>query len=917
MTSRNFTKIKETYAKRFSILTTRILELESTQVPWSRNVSARVNPVLTKDKYDIIVENKDKLLNDSYINAESHYFLYIKSPIGRKQIKLISEELRLSHKNIKQKNKIKRNKKKIKITKNEQNSEDENFEKKDQNFSNSKMSLRVRTKVQYLHHRLSRPCWISDRTYDPHFLGILDPVRFQTPENRMMNNQVSCNFRDFESLLNPLALRIPSNSMPEIRKKLDPDKLEEIELDPLLLFVENDEIKKYYSIIQAIKNGMKNIFRGIFGRKYVNEAREVLLLATRRKVRDQLDLLINCYLSQNREGNVNVSACGENNLEFVNTQSKTLLSQPQPLPLSLPQTVSTMLNRTPHTQKQIHTLPLQDMDSTLALNLVRARLLSELAETTLIRNNTEQNILRKNRFSNWWFHKYYNHILEQKMMIRALRDCSDSIKILHISDKKRSKFFMNFSNDPICEENVPSASFSPKNIPENLIAAGNVSGDTSVNEVRKSVTNTVLTPPPVLSINELEKLKNEELIVLLVIYLFDTNCFGDLSEDEVFGIMRFMDRTFQKNKIIGTFPGIDQHRISYRQVAFYFKEKFGNDIVQNNEKSRWNFLLFSTRKERIQFDSKAVRNSAQYLFNLKLKENGTIYTRNIIENYWRTFNTQPGVLTESDINLTMNSDLVVNTTIDEGARSVCVINSDIDDEENEQNDRNEAVLLSRVQLLSMKQIDLLLKTKHGKIQLKTDIHKIQEFNHTLLSDSTNIKDYLQFSFQIFSLETSYLLVTELPHIIKFCINILLLQPNKNISIILDIIKNIQCKQDLSWLCEEDVIELFSPMFSPPQTKKKNLKYYFCCIFDNFAKNVLKNVLQEYAVTGMKARARQTAVLIAMEIDCDMTETLARINILQNRNIRKKNFTESVNTEIEVDSRYYLELKTGKYYFLKS
>ena len=39
-----------------------------------------------------------------------------------------------------------------------------------------------------------------------------------------------------------------------------------------------------------------------------------------------------------------------------------------------------------------------------------------------------------------------------------------------------------------------------------------------------------------------------------------------------------MDRTFQKNKIIGTFPGIDQHRISYRQVAFYFKEKFKNDI---------------------------------------------------------------------------------------------------------------------------------------------------------------------------------------------------------------------------------------------------------------------------------------------------------------------------------------------------
>ena len=28
-----------------------------------------MNPVLTKDKYDIIIENKDKLLKNSYINA--------------------------------------------------------------------------------------------------------------------------------------------------------------------------------------------------------------------------------------------------------------------------------------------------------------------------------------------------------------------------------------------------------------------------------------------------------------------------------------------------------------------------------------------------------------------------------------------------------------------------------------------------------------------------------------------------------------------------------------------------------------------------------------------------------------------------------------------------------------------------------
>ena len=67
---------------------------------------------------------------------------------------------------------------------------------------------------------------------------------------------------------------------------------------------------------------------------------------------------------------------------------------------------------------------------------------------------------------------------------------------------------------------------------------------------------------------------------------------------------------------------------------------------------------------------------------------------------------------------------------------------------------------------------------------------------------------------------------------------------------------------------------------------------------------------------MKARARQTAILIAMKIDCNMTETLMRINILQNRNIRSKNFTEFANTENVMDSGYYLELKTGKYYFSK-
>ena len=168
--------------------------------------------------------------------------------------------------------------------------------------------------------------------------------------------------------------------------------------------------------------------------------------------------------------------------------------------------------------------------------------------------------------------------------------------------------------------------------------------------------------------------------------------------------------------------------------------------------------------------------------------------------------------------------------------------------------KTDNALMVRSQLFAMRQVHLYFKTTLGKNHVGNILAKVRLWwKEHVVSRKYDITGLFTYAFYIHS-EWNGILITELPHVVKFLITRLNFKPNSEISIIAELCNKIRAKEDLYWLSLEDILELLSPLFTvntSPLYRKVTL---------------MGNSLKKDTKFNMLSRARQEAVLIAMRTE---------------------------------------------------
>jgi hypothetical protein len=197
-----------------------------------------------------------------------------------------------------------------------------------------------------------------------------------------------------------------------------------------------------------------------------------------------------------------------------------------------------------------------------------------------------------------------------------------------------------------------------------------------------------------------------------------------------------------------------------------------------------------------------------------------------------------------------------------------------DDDEKEDN-----CLIMRCQFFAMRQVDMFLKTVQAKLKCKGVVRTLKSIWNKNIKLKKQDGKYKENHDQISMITYAYyvhkeyegLLITEIPHLIRFLVVFLNFTTNDSIRQIASLLDEVRTKDSLYWLSLEDTIELILPMFKKFKT---GFYYYY------YRRNNLKKNFKRDSKLNMYSRARQQAVLISMQFeDIYVSETNYRCSCL--------------------------------------
>jgi hypothetical protein len=174
--------------------------------------------------------------------------------------------------------------------------------------------------------------------------------------------------------------------------------------------------------------------------------------------------------------------------------------------------------------------------------------------------------------------------------------------------------------------------------------------------------------------------------------------------------------------------------------------------------------------------------------------------------------------------------------------------------EDNNDNKNDNALMVRSQLFAMRQVFLYLKTTLGRNHINNTLVQVKLWwKEHIVSRKYDIIGLYTYAYYIHS-EWNGILITELPHLVKFLITRLNFHPNSEISIIAELCNKIRVKADLYWLSLDDLLELLPPLFTISSST----------VYRRMA--LMGNSLRKDAKLNMFSKARQESVLIAMRTE---------------------------------------------------
>ncbi len=193
----------------------------------------------------------------------------------------------------------------------------------------------------------------------------------------------------------------------------------------------------------------------------------------------------------------------------------------------------------------------------------------------------------------------------------------------------------------------------------------------------------------------------------------------------------------------------------------------------------------------------------------------------------------------------------------------------IDDDE-----KTDLTLIYRSQMFAIRQVKRYVRTTQGDMKIKFKLLDIREWwQFDVIEGNFCRSGIISYAFHVHQ-EWGGLLVTELPHLIKFLVQRFHFKTTKEVIEIQDILSCIQSKDDLFWLSEEEVVELLEPMIQN-YVANESIRHQ---LYKNYIKYAAR--LRSDAIVSMYSNARTQAVMIAMQFeDIYVSETNYRCSVL--------------------------------------
>lgn len=184
---------------------------------------------------------------------------------------------------------------------------------------------------------------------------------------------------------------------------------------------------------------------------------------------------------------------------------------------------------------------------------------------------------------------------------------------------------------------------------------------------------------------------------------------------------------------------------------------------------------------------------------------------------------------------------------------------------------DEAALMTRSQLLAMRQVDTYLTTIYGRLERGRAANFARGlWKSHVVAGNYCLRSVIAYAYHLFK-DSNGLIITELPHLVRFLVKSMHLRTLPTIKTVMDIVAAVKRRRDLKVYREGECVDLLEPLLCPLGRLQKA------------AWKFRTHVVGWYAADGtarVYALARQQAVLLSMKFSGGVVgETNYRCSVL--------------------------------------
>ena len=315
---------------------------------------------------------------------------------------------------------------------------------------------------------------------------------------------------------------------------------------------------------------------------------------------------------------------------------------------------------------------------------------------------------------------------------------------------------------------------------------------------------------------QVEHSKGWDLALAVLVYLFDTDCSGTFDEGEVRLLLRCAKCGLSERQVLYHFPEVRLDSATLKDVVKYLVRKIG-----------WRRGLLG-----------------------RLGSRGGVYLNKT--NSW---------ITASMLLISLSRQMAREKA--EQATQLAKKGELIEEDD----DKNDDALMMRSQMLAMRQVALFLSTSQGKIQLGLTRDRVRFwFNEDCWKAGFTRRGLLQYAYLLHAERPadlrSSMLVTELPHLLGYLVSSLGFRTKESVASLAEKMAQVKTKQDVVWLSRLEVLDAMESVLDDeaPKTATRGQRAMVG------ARVAASRSTRSDAVVNMQSRARQQAVLIALEFE---------------------------------------------------